>query len=67
MIKAAIFDMDGLLIDSEPLWHRAHSKAFGKVGFEKVTEKHHLGMLGRRTKEAVEYMHGQQPWDGLSI
>ena len=31
-MKAVIFDMDGVLIDSEPLWKIAEIEGFGKVG-----------------------------------
>ncbi len=33
MIKVIIFDLDGLLIDSEPLQYRAVSQAFSEKGF----------------------------------
>ena len=32
MLEAAIFDMDGLLIDSEPLWQEAEIEIFASVG-----------------------------------
>ena len=34
MIKGVLFDLDGLLIDSEPLWRRAERIVFSKVGIE---------------------------------
>jgi beta-phosphoglucomutase-like phosphatase (HAD superfamily) len=32
MITGVIFDMDGLLVDSKPLWQRAEIEAFASVG-----------------------------------
>lgn len=32
MLKAAIFDMDGVIIDSEPLHHKAYYQMFEEVG-----------------------------------
>lgn len=33
MIKVVIFDLDGLLIDSQPLQHKAYNQVFSKYGF----------------------------------
>ena len=34
MIKAVIYDMDGVIIDSEPLWREALIHCFNQVGFD---------------------------------
>jgi sugar-phosphatase len=34
MHSAPIFDMDGLLIDSEPLWKIAERRVFARVGIQ---------------------------------
>ena len=31
-LLATLFDMDGLLIDSEILWHKAEVEIFGRLG-----------------------------------
>jgi sugar-phosphatase len=63
--KAAIFDMDGVLIDSEPLWRCAEIEVFGSVGLE-LTEELCKQTMGYRIDEVVAYWYGQQPWQGKS-
>jgi HAD superfamily hydrolase (TIGR01509 family) len=65
MIKAAIFDMDGLLIDSEPLWKRMNYEVFKRLGIEITPELRH-DMMGRRTRENIDYLYHQHPWQGPS-
>ena len=54
IIKAVIFDMDGVLIDSEPLWRRAMVKGFKQFGMT-VTEEECKTTMGRRINEVVNY------------
>jgi mannitol-1-/sugar-/sorbitol-6-/2-deoxyglucose-6-phosphatase len=61
--SASIFDMDGLLIDSEILWHEAEIEIFGDLGVP-------LSRDGCRTTkgmfvgEVTEYWYAQYPWTG---
>ena len=61
MIKAAIFDMDGLLIDSEPYWTEAARVVMQKVNFE-LTNALKLQTTGLSIKLFLEYCHKIQPW-----
>ena len=36
--RVAVFDLDGLLVDSEPLWHRAEIEVFGRYGMPLTVE-----------------------------
>lgn len=61
MIEAVIFDMDGLLIDSEPLWRIAETRAMNAIGVPMVEEDGFLTM-GLRTDEVVEFWYARHPW-----
>lgn len=65
MIKAVIFDMDGLIIDSEPLWRKAEISVFSKVGI-KLTEDDCRETMGYRLNEVVDLWYSRHPWDGPS-
>ena len=59
-ILAAIFDMDGLLIDSEPLWDRAELDVMASLGVD-ISRRNELpDTLGLRIDMVVD----QQPWVG---
>jgi mannitol-1-/sugar-/sorbitol-6-/2-deoxyglucose-6-phosphatase len=61
MIKAAIFDMDGLLIDSEPLWQKVSRDIYSQVGVS-LTEKDHQRMMGRTVLENTNYLYEIYKW-----
>ena len=62
MIRAAIFDMDGLLIDSEPFWRQAEIESFGAAGL--ILSQHDLcKTVGMRIDEVVAYWLERRPWD----
>ena len=61
MFQAAIFDMDGLLVDSEPLWHEAEVEILGALGVPIVAGdcRHTKGMFVR---EVTRHWHERYPW-----
>ncbi len=65
-ILAAIFDMDGLLVDSEPLWDRAELDVIASLGVD-ITRRHELpDTLGLRIDMVVDLWFAHQPWSGPS-
>lgn len=55
MIKAVIFDLDGLLVDSEPLWFRARSELFQRFNLV-WTDDDQERLMGVSTSFWIEYM-----------
>ncbi|MHA7847054.1 hexitol phosphatase HxpB [Serratia sp. D1N4] len=65
-IETAIFDMDGLLIDSEPLWLQAELDIFGSLGLD-LSDRHKLpDTLGLRIDLVVKMWYQSMPWQGVS-
>lgn len=53
-IKAVIFDMDGVIIDSEPLWRKAMIQSFVELGIP-FTDDHCRITTGLRFVEVAEF------------
>lgn len=63
VFAAAIFDMDGLLVDSEPLWHRAEIEILGGLGVPLQVD-HCRQTKGMFVGEVTRYWFERFPWDG---
>ena len=61
-IEAAIFDMDGLLVDSEPIWHDVEIDVFGRHGVALTVERC-LETKGMYLGDAVEHWYVAPPLD----
>lgn len=57
--------MDGLLIDSEPLWVRAEIEIFGEVGLV-LGEEDCAKTKGLRTDDVIAYWFSRHPWETRS-
>lgn len=54
--------MDGVLLDSEPIWRAVERNVFAGVGIE-VTDEDLLSTTGIRVADVVERWHRRRPWD----
>ena len=65
MLRATLFDMDGLLVDSEILWHKAETEILGGLGVTPIFDntRYTKGMF---VAQVVEYWFERFPWSGPS-
>ncbi len=63
--EAVIFDMDGVLIDSEPLWKIAMEEVFLSVGCP-LTRKDFQHTVGLRIDEVISYWYNKVGWENCS-
>lgn len=53
MVAAVVFDLDGLLVDSEPVWFRVREEMFARYGLV-WTYEDQMGLMGRNTQWWVD-------------
>ncbi len=65
-LNTVIFDMDGLLIDSEPLWTEAATEVFSYYG-KKLTPADFASSTGLRTSEFVSWWLHDYKFDNTEL
>jgi HAD superfamily hydrolase (TIGR01509 family) len=60
-IAGVVFDMDGVLVDSEPLWHEAEIAVFGSLGVV-LTPELCRQTTGVRIDAVVAHWRAAHPW-----
>lgn len=66
LIKAIIFDMDGVLVDSEDFWKQAEYEVFSSLGVD-VNEKLVVKTKYMTTQEVTQFWFERQPWSCVSL
>ncbi|WP_053991175.1 HAD family phosphatase [Mangrovimonas sp. TPBH4] len=55
MLKAILFDMDGVIVDTEPLHHKAYHKMFEDYGIE-VSDQLYETFTGKSTRNVCKFL-----------
>ena len=66
MFRAAIFDMDGTLLDSEAYWRIAEQEVFGQVGIH-ITDEMSAVTAPMTPRQVTEHWYSVRPWDEPSL
>jgi beta-phosphoglucomutase-like phosphatase (HAD superfamily) len=64
--KAVIFDMDGVIVDSENIWKKAEKEVFTSLGVD-VTDAHSELTQSMTTLEVTKFWFGKFPWQNKSL
>jgi sugar-phosphatase len=61
VLRAVIFDLDGVLVDSEQLWRDAEIAVFGAIGVP-LDDERCRETTGLRVDEVVRHWYERYPW-----
>lgn len=61
MIQAVIFDMDGILVDSESFWQETERAIMKDYGIE-ISKEMQKGSFGLCTSEQISFWYNFKPW-----
>jgi len=61
MLKAAIFDMDGLLVDTERYWQQIEREIFARFNIH-ITPELQKETFGLQTSEVIQHWYHAKPW-----
>jgi sugar-phosphatase len=61
VVGTLLFDMDGLLVDSEPFWKIAEKEVFGALGLN-LSDELLRQVMGFRLSEVVQHWYHYQAW-----
>jgi len=64
-LRAVVFDMDGVLLDSEPLWQEAEIEVFAAVGIA-LDRDLCTRTMGLRSDDLVAHWYARRPWKAPS-
>ena len=65
-LTTTLFDMDGLLLDSEILWHQAELEILGSLGVP-ISRSGTRSTKGMFVAEVVAYWYSRSPWAAPSL
>jgi len=66
MVKAVIFDFDGIIIDSEPLWVEAEIAVFNSVGVN-LSPIMCRQTTGLNIHDTIQYWYNVHHWTGKTV
>jgi len=66
MKKAIIFDMDGVIVDSEHLWSKAENEIFSSLGV-KLDEDSCQLTQSMTTREVAKFWYTKYPWKDIGL